>query len=284
MSFILVNTTQTNADSTRAVTDKLSATVSVLSATVGIFVMIQLPTEPRIISKTGNRVVFEISPLYPGYGITIGNTLRRVLISSLEGAAITSVKIVGVNHEFSAISGVLEDSIEIILNLKKIRFKVFKDGPVLLMVRAKGEGAVTADNIDLSADVEIVNKDQHIATITDKKTELEMELTVEKGVGYVPAEQRQKEKLSVGKIAVDGIFTPIKNVNFTVENIRIGQRTDYNKILLDIETDGSIGPEEALKRASQIVVEHFNIINSIEIPKEEVKKETKTKKSRKKKE
>ena len=246
--------------------------------------MIQLPTEPKTISKTGHRAVFEIGPLYPGYGMTIGNTLRRVLMSSLEGAAITSVKIKGVDHEFSAIEGILEDVIEIILNLKKVRFKIFKDEPVLLMLHSKGEGTVTARDIELSADAEIIDPDQHIATITNKKIELEMELTVEKGIGYVPAEQRQKEKLGVGKIAIDGIFTPIKNVNFTVENIRVGQRTDYNKVLLDMETDGSISPEEALKRAAQILVEHFNIVNNIETPKESTKAETKTKKKAKKKE
>ena len=246
--------------------------------------MIQLPSEPKIISKTSDRTVFEISPLYPGYGMTIGNTLRRVLISSLDGAAVTSVKIRGVDHEFSAIEGVLEDVIEIILNLKKIRCRVFKDEPVTLVLHAKGEGKVTADNIEATADVEIVNKDQHIATITNKKTELEMELTVERGVGYVPAEQRQKEKLGVGKIAIDGIFTPVRNVNFTIENIRVGQRTDYNKVLLDIETDGSISPEEALKKASQILMDHFSVVNMIEVPKEEKKVETKAKRKTKKKE
>ena len=245
--------------------------------------MIQLPTEPKSVSKEANRAVFEIGPLYPGYGTTIGNTLRRVLISSLEGAAVTFIKVKGVDHEFSAIPGILEDMIEIILNLKKIRFKLFKDEPVTLMLATKGEGKITAGNIEKTADVEIVNEDQQIATITNKKTELEMEITVEKGIGYVPAEQRQKEKLTVGKIAIDGIFTPIRNVNFTVENIRVGQRTDYNKVLLDVETDGCMSPEEAVKKASQILIEHFTIINNVETPKEEARAEKKTKKGRKKK-
>ncbi len=244
--------------------------------------MIQLPSEPKLVSKTGSRAVFEIGPLYPGYGMTIGNTLRRVLISSLEGAAITSVKIKGVDHEFSAIEGILEDVIEIILNLKKVRLKLFKDEPVTLMLHAKGEGVVTASAIEENADVEIVNGDQHIATITNKKTELEMEITLERGIGYVPVEQRQKEKLTVGKIAIDGIFTPIRNVNFTVENIRVGQRTDYNKVLLDVETDGSVSPEESLKKASDILVEHFAIIGKVEVPKEEAKSTAKTKKTKKK--
>lgn len=245
--------------------------------------MVQLPSEPKTISKTGNRAVFEISPLAPGYGMTIGNTLRRVLIASLEGAAATSAKIKGVDHEFSAIPGVLEDVIEIILNLKKIRFKLYKNEPVTLMLSSKGEGEVTAGDIKMTSDVEVINKDQHIATITDKKAALDMEITVENGVGYVPVEQRQKEKLSIGEIAIDGIFTPIKNVNFTVENIRVGQRTDYNKVLVDIETDGSINPEDALKRASQILIDHFAIVGSIAVPETSKPAEVKMKKASKKK-
>lgn len=244
--------------------------------------MIQLPLEPKVVSKEGHRAVFEISPLYPGYGTTIGNSLRRVLISSLEGAAVTSVKIKGVDHEFSSMAGVLEDIIEIVLNLKKIRFKLYKNEPTTVMLEAKGEGPVTAGDIRTTADVEVINKDQRIATITDKKLDFNMEITVEKGVGYVPVEQRQKEKLSVGQIAIDGIFTPVKNVNFNVENIRVNQRTDYNKVLLDIETDGSISPEQALKNASEILINHFNTIGAIEVPKEEPRSENKPKKRKKK--
>lgn len=246
--------------------------------------MIQLPSEPKVVSKEGTRGVFEIGPLYPGYGMTIGNTLRRVLLSSLEGAAVTSLKIKGVDHEFSTMAGVLEDVIDIILNVKKVRFKLFKDEPVTLFLSAKGPKEVTAADIKTTADVEVVNPGQLIATITDKKTEIEMEVTVEKGIGYVPAEQREKEKLSIGKIAVDGIFTPVKGVNFTVENIRVGQRTDYNKVLLDIETDGSVSPEAALKQACRILIEHFNIIDKVAVPEEEAKPEKKSKKSRAKKE
>ncbi len=246
--------------------------------------MVQLPSEPKTVSKTGNRAVFEISPLAPGYGMTIGNTLRRVLISSLEGAAVTSAKIKGIDHEFSAIPGVLEDVIEIILNLKKIRFRLYKNEPVTLTLSSKGEGGITAGDIKTTSDVEVINKDQHIATITDKKAAFDMELTIENGVGYVPAEQRQKEKLSIGEIAIDGIFTPIKNVNFTVENIRVGQRTDYNKVLMDIETDGSTSPEEALKRASQILINHFTVVSSVVVPETSRPAEAKPKKASKKKE
>lgn len=245
--------------------------------------MVQLPLEPKTISKTGSRAVFEISPLAPGYGMTIGNTLRRVLIASLEGAAATSAKIKGIDHEFSAIPGISEDVIEIILNLKKIRFRLYKNEPVTLTLSSKGEGEVTAGDIKTTSDVEVINKDQHIVTISDKKTVFEMELTVENGVGYVPVEQRQKEKLSIGEIAIDGIFTPIKNVNFTVENIRVGQRTDYNKVLIDIETDGSINPEEAVKRASQILIDHFAVIGSIAVPETSRPAEAKSKKVSKKK-
>lgn len=234
--------------------------------------MIQLPVEPKVLSKEGdNKAVFDISPLYPGYGMTVGNSLRRVLISSLGGAAVTAVKIKGVPHEFSIIPDVAEDVIEIILNLKKVRFKLFSDEPVTLILKSSGEGAVSASDIKVTSDVEVINTDQHIATITSKKGEIEMEIKVEKGIGYVPVDQREKNKLGVGVIAIDGIFTPIKNVNFKVENIRVDQRTDYNRAILDIETDGSMSPEEALQQSAKILIDHFNVIANVEIPKESVK-------------
>ena len=246
--------------------------------------MIQLPSEPKVVSKSGNQAVFEIGPLYPGYGMTIGNALRRVLLSSLPGAAITSVKIRGVDHEFSAIPGVMEDVIDIILNLKKVRFKLFSAEPVTLTLSHKGQKEVTAADIKTTADVELVNPDQHIASVTDKKTELEMELIVEQGIGYVSAEQREKEKLSIGKIAIDGIFTPIRGVNFTVENIRVGQRTDFNKVLLDIETDGTVAPEQALHDATKILLDHFAVVQQVVVPtaEETNKAEKKPKKTTKK--
>jgi len=238
-----------------------------------------------VISKSDNKASFEIGPLYPGYGITVGNALRRVLISSISGAAVTSVKIKDVDHEFSTISGVMEDVLEIISNLKRVRFKIFSDETVTLVLTSKGAGDVTARDIEESSSVEVVNPDQKIATITDKKTALSMEIKIEKGVGYVPVEQRHKDKLTVGEIAIDGIFTPIRNVHFTVENIRVGQRTDYNKIVLDVETDGSISPEETLKIASRILLDHFEIINSVHVPENETAKTKipKEKKSKKKK-
>ncbi|MFH1769592.1 MAG: DNA-directed RNA polymerase subunit alpha [Parcubacteria group bacterium] len=225
--------------------------------------MIQYPINSRVVPQEDNRAVFEIAPLYPGYGTTIGNVLRRVLVSSIEGSAIVSVKMKGVDHEFTTIPNVLEDVAVIIMNLKKVRFKMFKDEPITLALSVKGQKEVTAKDIKTTADIEIINQNQKIATITDKKGELELELIIERGVGYVPVEQRQKEKLTVGEIAIDAIFSPIQVVNFTVENMRVGQRTDYNKVLLEISTDGSISPEDAFKRANDILIEHFQTMNRI---------------------
>jgi len=227
--------------------------------------MIQLPEDVKIISREGNKAVFEISPLLPGYGATIANPLRRVLFASLEGAAVTSIKIQGIDHEFSSIPGVLEDVIEVILNIKKCRFKLHTEGPITVTLNVKGEREVTAGDIKLSADVEIINQDQHIATITDKKAEINMELTIEKGIGYVPVEQKQKEKLPIGVIAIDAIFSPVRLVNFRVEDIRVGQRIDFNKVTMEIETDGSISPEQAFKNAAEILVNHFNVLLQVEV-------------------
>lgn len=240
--------------------------------------MIQLPDQIKILKKEGNRATFEISPLMPGYGATIANPLRRVLLSSLEGAAVTSIKIKGIDHEFSSVPGVMEDIIQIILNVKRTRFKLYSDEPVKVTLHVKGEKEVTAGDIKTTSDVEVINSDQHIATLTDKKAELEMELDIEKGVGYVPVEQRQKDKLAIGVIAIDAIFSPVKMVNFTVENVRVGQKIDFNKVTMEIETDGSIEPEEAMKKASDMLVKHFEIIGSVELP---TKKTEKPKKSAK---
>lgn len=228
--------------------------------------MIQLPEQIKTIKKDGNRGTFEIAPLMPGYGATIANPLRRVLLSSLDGSAVTSIKIKGVNHEFSTVPGVMEDIVQIILNVKRIRFKLFSDKPVKVLLHIKGNKEVTAADIKATSDVEVINPEQHIVTLTDKKADFEMELDIEKGVGYVPVEQRQKDKLAIGVIAIDAIFSPVRTVNFIVDNVRVGQKIDYNRITIDIETDGSIEPEEALKRASEIIVKHFETIGSIEVP------------------
>ena len=233
--------------------------------------MLQLPEQIKVVSREGNKGIFEISPLMAGYGATIANPLRRVLLSSLEGASVTSVKIKGVDHEFSSMPGALEDVIEIIQNVKKIRFKLHGDGPVKLTLQAKGDKEVKAEDIKLNSDIELINGDQHIVTLTDKKAEFSMEMDVEKGIGYVPVDQRQKEKLAIGVIAVDAIFSPVKMVNFKVENTRVGQKIDYNKITMEVETDGSIQPEEAVKKAAEILVDHFKLISGIEIPEEKTK-------------
>jgi DNA-directed RNA polymerase subunit alpha len=243
--------------------------------------MIQLPEAVSVVKKEGNRAVFEIGPLMPGYGATLANPLRRALLSSLEGAAITSIKIKGVDHEFGAISGVLEDVIQIILNIKKIRMRSFSSEPVVVKLTAKGEGAVTADDIELTSDVELVTPDQHIFTLTDKKASVEMELTVEKGRGYVAIEQRSKDKLPIGVIAIDAIYSPVKLVNFSVDDVRVGQRIDFNKITMEIETDGSIQPEQALKEAAQVLKDHFELVSQVAVPEPEAKPAKKAKKAKK---
>jgi DNA-directed RNA polymerase subunit alpha len=221
--------------------------------------VIPLPLKPKIIEKKGNKAVFEIEALYPGYGVTIGNSLRRVLLSSLSGAAVTQMKIKGVPHEFSTIPGVLEDVIQIMLNLKQLRFKIYTQEPQRAILKVKGEKEVKGSDFEIPAQLELVNKDCHIATLTDKKAALEMEIQVEKGIGYLPREDRKKEKLEIGTIPIDAIFTPIRKVAFRVENMRVGERTDFDKLFLEIETDGTILPETAFSQAAEILVKHFSL-------------------------
>jgi DNA-directed RNA polymerase subunit alpha len=245
--------------------------------------MIPLPLQPKIIEKKGNWARFEIEALYPGYGVTIGNSLRRVLISSLPGAAVTQMKIKGVSHEFSTIPGVLEDVITIMLNLKQLRFRVFADEPQKATLKVKGEKEVLGSDFEYPAQVELINKDLHIATLTDKKAELEMEIQIEKGIGYLPREaRRQKEKLEIGVIPLDAIFTPIKRVSFKVENMRVGERTDFDRLFLEIETDGTISPQEAFSQASEILVKHFNLFYQTFKTEEVAPKEEKIEKIQKK--
>jgi DNA-directed RNA polymerase subunit alpha len=243
--------------------------------------MIPLPKKPKIIKENENKGVFEIEALYPGYGVTIGNSLRRALLSSLEGAAITKVKIKGVPHKFSTIKGVLEDVILILLNLKKVRLKMYASEPQTGTLKVKGEKEVKASAFKLPPQAEIVNKNLHIATLTDKKAILEMEIWIEKGIGYEPQDRRKREKLEIGTISLDAIYTPIKNVAFRIENMRVGERTDYDRLIIEIETDGTISPEEALLQAFEILVSHFSFLNK-SLKKEE-KEERPTKKKEKKK-
>src|SRR3989344_2764521 len=208
---------------------------------------ISLPKTPKLVKQLSpNKAEFEIDELYPGYGLTLGNALRRVMLSSLPGAAITSVKIKDVNHEFSTVPGVLEDIVEIILNLKQIRFKVHSDEPQTATLKVKGEKAVTGKDIKLPSQVEIMSPNAHIATLTSKNASIEMEIKIEKGLGYSGIESRKTEKQEIGGIAVDAIFTPIRMINYEVEDMRVGDKTNYNRLRFDIETDGTITPQEAL--------------------------------------
>lgn len=246
---------------------------------------ITLSSHPKYTEIEKNIGKIEIDGCYPGYGTTLGNTLRRVLLSSLLGTAATSVKIKDISHEYSTIPGVLEDAIQIILNLKKIRFHSHKDEPVKLTLKEKGLKKIIAGDIQCPSDVEVINKDALIATITDKKGELEMEIEVQNGLGYVPVEQQIRETKEIGLIAIDAVFTPVRRVNYSVENTRVGKRTDFDKITLEIETDGSIDPKEAYEKAVELIVEQFENIKDFEIQqKEEVQREIVTEKEDKKKE
>jgi DNA-directed RNA polymerase subunit alpha len=222
--------------------------------------MIPLPLQPKVIKKEGDKATFEIEALYPGYGVTIGNSLRRVLLSSLPGAAVTQMKIKGIPHEFSTIPGIMEDVILIMQNLKKLRFRVYSQEPQTAHLKVKGEREVKGSNFELPGTVELVNKSTHLATLTAKSAELDMEIRIEKGIGYSSRESRKKEKLEIGAIPLDAIFTPVKRVSYKIENMRVGERTDFDRLFLEIETDGTATPEAALSEASEILVKHFSLI------------------------
>ncbi len=224
--------------------------------------MISLPLPPKITQKKKNIGVFEVEALYPGYGVTIGNALRRVLLSSLEGVAVTELRIKGAPHEFSTMDGILEDTIMIMLNVKNLRFKIFEGDTAKIELVKKGEGPVTGADFKVPPQVKLANPEQHLATVTSKGTEVQMEILLEKGIGYVPKEQLKTKKTEIGTIVLDGIFTPVRNVNFAVESMRVGDRTDFDRLKLEIETDGTITPEEAFFQACDILIKHFNIIFS----------------------
>lgn len=229
--------------------------------------IITSPQKPKYTALAENHGKFEILGCYPGYGTTLGNALRRVLLSSLDGAAATSVKIKGIAHEFSTITGVMEDVMQIILNLKQVRFKLHGDEATTVTLKSKGEGKVTAADIKAPSSVEIVNPNQGIATLTDKKAELEMEIVIDKGIGYVPVESREREERGdreIGVIAIDAIYTPVKRVNYEIENMRVGKRTDYDKVTLEVVTDGSITPVEAFEKSVAILVSQFSSLTDIE--------------------
>ena len=227
---------------------------------------ILLPSKPRIVSEEGFSGVYEIDGLYPGYGYTLGNLLRRVILSSIPGVAITTIKINGVEHEFSTLKGVKEDVINIILNLKKIRFKIVNDEPQTVEIKVKGVKDVTAADIIVPGQVEVLNPDQYIASLTDKNTEFTVEMKIQKGLGFVSKEMIQKDKVEIGTIALDAIFTPMRRVNYEVENMRVGDRTDFNKLKILIGTDGSISPKDALEKSILIIIEQLKAIIGFEEP------------------
>ncbi|MDQ5949175.1 MAG: DNA-directed polymerase subunit alpha [Patescibacteria group bacterium] len=221
---------------------------------------IVLPSKPRIVSEADFSGSYEIDGLYPGYGHTLGNSLRRIILSSLPGAAITAVKIAGVEHEFSVVPGVKEDAITILLNLKKVRIRIVSDEPQTLTLKVKGVKDVTAGDIKVSGGVEILNPELVIATMTDKNAELDIEIRAEKGLGFVSKEILQKNRVDIGQITLDAIFTPIRRVSYEVENMRVGDRTDFNRLKVFIETDGTIAPKEALEKSIEIMISQLKAI------------------------
>lgn len=227
---------------------------------------VTLPSKPRVVKESEFHGVFEIDGLYPGYGHTLGNSLRRIILSSLPGAAITQVKIDGVQHEFSALDGVKEDVITLLLNLKRVRLLMHSDTPLTLTLKASGSQVVTAGSITAPSQITILNPEQKIAEITDKGTTLTIEMTVEHGLGYVPREIHQKDKVDIGTIALDAVFTPIRRVNYEVENMRVGDRTDYNRLRVFIETDGTLTPREALENSIEIMVHQLKAIIGFQEP------------------
>lgn len=235
-----------------------------------------LPSKPKAISEDQFTGVYEIDGLYPGYGHTLGNSLRRIILSSLPGVAITSIKIEGVEHEFTTIEGVKEDVITLLLNLKKVRFSMATDEPQTVTLSLKGVHTITAADIKVPGQVEVLNPELYIGSITDKKTSLNIELSIEKGLGYVPKEALSKEKVEIGSIVLDAIFTPIRRVNYEVEGMRVGERTDYNRLKISIETDGTITPHEALESSINIMIHQLKAIVGFQEPEEEIVSEATT--------
>lgn len=218
--------------------------------------------EVQIVSTSNNQVNFSIEPLSPGYGVTLGNSLRRVLFSSLEGNAVYAVKIVGVTHEFTTLPGVKEDFIALLLNIKSINVTLESDSEVVLKLDAKGPSVIKAKDIKVPAGCKIANPELEIAHL-DRKGKLSMEIYVNQGMGYVPVEKRDEKKYPLEMILVDSTYTPVEKVNFRVEDMRVGQVTDYNRLMLEIATDGTVTPQIALKKASGILSSQFDTVSSL---------------------
>ena len=233
-----------------------------------------MPSKPRIVLEEGNKGVFEIDGLYPGYGHTLGNSLRRIILSSLPGASVTSIKIEGVSHEFQTMDGIKEDVIVMILNIKKARFKMLSDEPQTVTLSVKGPKEVLASDIKTGGQVEILNPELHIVEVTGK-VNLNIEMRIEKGLGFISKELFQKDKVDVGTIAVDAIFTPIRRVSYEVENMRVGDKTNHNRLRISIETDGTLTPREALSRSIEIMINQLKAIVDFKEVEEEIPIESK---------
>jgi DNA-directed RNA polymerase subunit alpha len=234
-----------------------------------------LPSKPKIVQEEGFVGVYEIDGLYPGYGHTLGNSLRRIILSSLPGAAITKVKIAGVPHEFSTLSGVKEDIITILLSLKRVRIEMLTDEPQVATIKVSGIKEVTAADIVCGSQLNILNPEQVIAHLTDKGVDFDVEITVERGLGYVSKELIQKDRVDIGSIVLDANFTPIRRVNYEVENMRVGDRTDFNRVKIFIETDGTIMPKQALEKSINIMIEQLKAIVGFVEPEAEAEEEVK---------
>ncbi len=220
---------------------------------------ITLPSKPRVVKEDEAEGTYEIDGLYPGYGHTLGNSLRRIILSSLPGAAVTSVKIEGVEHEFSTLDGVREDVVTILLNLKKLRFEVLSGESQSVTLSLKGPKRVTGEDLKLPGQVRLLNPNSYICELTGKQG-IEMTFTVEQGLGYVPREALKKDRVEIGEISVDAIFSPIRRVNYEVENMRVGDRTDFNRLRLSIETDGTLSPRQALEHSIEIMITQLKAV------------------------
>lgn len=220
---------------------------------------ITLPSKPRVVKEAEAEGAYEIDGLYPGYGHTLGNSLRRIILSSLPGAAVTSVKIEGVEHEFSTMDGVREDVVTILLNLKKLRFEVLSGEAQTVSLSVKGPKRVTGEDLKLPGQVRLLNPGAYICELTGKQ-EIEMTFTVERGLGYVPREALKKDRVEIGEISVDAIFSPIRRVNYEVENMRVGDRTDFNRLRIAIETDGTLSPRQALEQSIEIMITQLKAV------------------------
>ena len=221
---------------------------------------ITLPSKPRISSEEEHSGTYEIDGLYPGYGHTLGNSLRRIILSSLPGAAITSVKIDGIEHEFSTMRGVREDVVTILLNLKKLRFEMLTQEPQVVTLKLKGPKKVSGSDLKLPGQVRLLNPNSYVCELTDKDASIEAEFRIERGLGYVPREALKKERVDIGEISVDAIFSPIRRVNYEVENMRVGDRTDFNRLRITIETDGTIEPRAALEQSIEVMITQLKAI------------------------